>query len=81
MYEDIVLMQGDEAREPLTILDQDGEEAAIDFLKQWHNPGEHPRRYDTGAGTSDTIYKDDDGYILVYNWKEGYIGLCYKEKE
>ena len=37
--ERIVFAQGDEADEPLSILDTDGTEAAIEYLAQWHHPG------------------------------------------
>lgn len=36
-YVQIVFAQGDNATEPLSILDVQGVEAAIDYLSQWDN--------------------------------------------
>ena len=76
LYERVVFMQGDDAQEALNILDQQGEDAAIAHLAQWHNPGEHETSRELGAGTSDRTY-EKDGYILSYNLGLGYIGLDY----
>lgn len=75
-YEQIVFMQGQEADEVMDILNNDGEDAAMDYLKQWHYPGEHDGRNDIGAGTQDKIFKKD-GYIMNWNPYLPYIGLVY----
>ena len=36
--------QGEDATEPLEILVNRGEKAAIDYLAQWHDPGKHMTR-------------------------------------
>ena len=74
MYQRIVFMQGDDATEPLAILDEAGEIAAIEFLSQWDmEPGEV---FDEPAsGTSDYVHETDDGLRLSYNPHHGYIGL------
>ena len=74
-YENVVSMQGDDAEEALDILDEHGEEAAIEHLKQWHYPGEHEVVSEIGSGIQDTVYETEDGYILTYNNRDGYIGL------
>ena len=76
--ERIVFMQGDEANEPLSILDTDGTEATIEYLAQWHRPGEHELAQETAAGSSDDVLETDDGFILTWNVRLGYIGLEYK---
>jgi len=76
-YERVVFLQGDEAEEPLSILDEKGPEAAINYLKQWHNYGEHEGSNELSNGSSDNIFKQDDGYILIWNTRLGYIGLEY----
>ena len=80
VYEQVIFLQGDEADEALDILDEDGEAAALNFLKQWHYPGEHDTRADPGAGTSDETY-ESDGYTLVYNTGLEYIGLEFEADE
>ena len=79
-FENVVFCQNDEdAAEPLRILDEDGHDACIAYLSQWHYPGEHETRHgDCGAGSSDTVYEDDNGYILAYNLPLGYVGLSYR---
>lgn len=75
-YEDVVFLQGEEADEALAILDEEGEEAALEYLKQWHYPGEHDARASVGTGSSDDTY-EDDGYTMSWNKRIGYIGLMY----
>lgn len=75
-YEDVVFIQGEEAEEPLRILDDEGEEAALNYLKQWHNPGQHMGSAELGHGTSDKTF-EKDGYIMSWNPRIGYIGLQY----
>ena len=75
-YESVVFLQGEEAAEPLRILNDEGEDAAIEYLKQWHQPGSHEGNEKIGAGTEDNVY-EKDGYVLVWNDRLGYIGLEY----
>jgi hypothetical protein len=83
MFEQIVFMQTDfNAEEPLSIYDNEGTEAAIKYLMQWHYPGEHETSERQSAGTADTvIYGRDEqfGYVLTVNEGLGYIGLEYEE--
>jgi hypothetical protein len=74
-YERVVFMQGDEADEALRMLDVNGEDEAIEFLAQMHNPGEHETADELSHGSADDFFESDDGYIL--SWNEGleYIGL------
>ena len=78
-YENVVFMQGDDAIEPLNILDEKGVDAALDYLKQWHQPGIHSTENEIGCGTSDEKY-EKDGYIMCWNAPLGYIGLVYDTK-
>lgn len=78
-YENVVFLQGDEAEEPLKILNDEGEDAALEYLKQWHYPGEHMGTNKLGAGTDDRTYKKDN-YIMDWNSRIGYIGLQYDTK-
>lgn len=75
-YEDVVFMQGDDAHKALTILDVGGEEAALKYLKQWHEPGSHMGSNELGHGSGDETY-EKDGYIMSWNTRMGYIGLQY----
>ena len=80
-YYEIVFMQGDDAKEPLDILDDKGELAALEYLKDWdygdemdHSPEEKP------WGNDDDVYEKDD-YVMSYNTGLGYIGLVRKVKK
>ena len=75
-YENVVFLQGDEAFQPLEILDSKGKDAALEYLKQWHYPGEHEGMQELGHGTGDKVY-EKDGYIMSWNPYIGYIGLQY----
>ncbi len=75
-YEEIVFMQGDEAEEPMEILNVEGPEAAMEFLKQWHNPGEHMGSDSLGHGSQDKTF-EKDGYIMSWNPYLPYVGLVY----
>jgi hypothetical protein len=75
-YEDVVFLQGDEAFEPLERLDREGPDAALEYLKQWHYPGEHQGSQELSHGSEDKTYEKDD-YIMTWNSRLGYIGLQY----
>lgn len=75
-YEDVVFMQGEEADEPLEILNSQGKDAAMEYLKQWHDSGNHMGSQELGHGTEDQTY-EKDGYIMSWNSRIGYIGLQY----
>jgi hypothetical protein len=79
-YEDVVFMQGQEADEPLSILEKEGEDAALEYLKQWHFFGSHMGSAELGQGGSDRTY-EKDGYIMAWNTSLNYIGLQYKIPE
>lgn len=76
-YEDVVFLQGDSADEALEILDNQGEDAAMDYLIQWHEPGNHMGSAELNHGSSDNTY-ERDGYIMSYNIPLNYIGLQYE---
>ena len=78
-YEEVVFMQDHEADDVLKILDERGEDAALDYLIQWHDPGIHDTSDELGHGTSDRTY-EKDGYIMSWNPYIGYIGLVYDTK-
>ena len=75
-YEDVVFFQGEEADEAMDILNNDGKDAALEFLKQWHYPGQHMGRHELPHGTQDKTY-EKDGYIMAWNPYLPYIGLTY----
>lgn len=75
-YENVAFAQGDDAVEPLEILNNNGPEAALEYMKQWHYPGEHDGNKELGHGTEDETF-EKDGYILSWNSRLGYIGLEY----
>lgn len=72
-YQRIVFAQGDDAIEPLQILDNHGIQAVVDYLRQWdEQEGEISEL--PSSGTSDYVY-EIDGFRLSYNLRMGYIGL------
>lgn len=75
-YEDIIFLQGQEADETMDILNNDGRDAAMAHLMQWHYPGEHMGRNELPHGTQDKTY-EKDGYIMAWNPHLPYIGLTY----
>lgn len=75
-YENIVFLQGNDASPVMDILNNDGEEAALEHLKQWHYPGEHQMSDKPGRGTQDKTF-EKDGYIMSWNPYLPYIGLEY----
>lgn len=75
-YEDVIFLQGSEAEGALKILNQEGPEAAIRYLSQWHDHGNGMGRNELPHGSSDDKF-EKDGYHLAWNAPLGYIGLTY----
>jgi hypothetical protein len=75
-YERVVFLQDHEADHALNILMQDGEDEAMDYLMQWHQPGNHETSEDAGFGSSDKTY-ERDGYTMAWNPSIGYITLVH----
>jgi hypothetical protein len=76
-YEDVIFLQGDQADEFFEILDSKGKDAAMEYLKNWHYPGEHDTRKESPAGRSDEEY-EKGGYLMHWNKDLHYAGLVYK---
>lgn len=75
-YENVVFAQDEEANEPLEILNNKGKDAALEYLKQWHQPGSHMGSDSLDYGSDDYTY-EKDGYIMSWNPHIGYIGLQF----
>ena len=75
IYRQVIFCQGDAAHEPLRILDEEGPDAAIDFLAQWE-PGESSASSQHGDG--DWTYRQGP-WLLSWNLRLGYIGLEREE--
>jgi len=75
-FEDVVFMQGEEADEPLDILRNQGKDAAMEYLMQWHDSGNHMGSAELGHGSSDQTF-EKDGYTMAWNIPLNYIGLQY----
>lgn len=74
-YAQIVFMQNSQdADEPLRILDEQGVQAAIDYLAQWDNGDRDEVRDRPSAGSRDNTKRVGE-YLLTWNWGLGYIGL------
>ena len=73
--EHLVFVQGDEAIEPLSILNTEGPEATVDYLAGWNNSKSQEEADEPAAGSSDNTYETEGGFILTWNDRLGYIGL------
>ena len=72
----IVFIQNEEAEEPLRILEDQGEGAALRYLRQWDYREDEVEVYDENPGGSgDSVYREGN-YILTYNTSLCYIELC-----
>lgn len=80
-YHSIVFLSDSEATEPLQILDEHGEDKAMEYLAQWDygSEMEHSPSDREPWGSSDHTVKTELGngdiYIMSYNLRRGYIGL------
>lgn len=81
VYHEIVFMQGEDATEPLRLLDDEGADEAIKYLAQWDYGGEneHSPKTERPWGDADRVYHtpapDGQTYFLTWNTGLGYIGL------
>lgn len=73
-YVRIVFCQGDDAIEPLQIIEEHGELAAIDYLREWESGDSFEISDIPASGKSDDIFESGN-YRLSYNTRFGYIGL------
>jgi len=73
-YASVVFLQDSEADEPLDILNNEGREAAINYLSQWDYGEYYDIREESGKGSNDRSL-EHNGYLLSYNTGIGYIGL------
>lgn len=75
-YESIVLLNGDEAEKAIVLLKEKGEGAALEYLRQWHEPGEGTlvSSRDDPWKSGDSIYESGK-YVMYYNLHVPYIGL------
>lgn len=75
-YRHIVFLQGDNAIEALSVYEEGGHLAALDFLLQYDLCPEACRHTDySPAGETDDLICWDR-WELVINERYGYIGLC-----
>jgi hypothetical protein len=80
-HKSIIFMQGDDAIEPLDILENHENPADIwDYLRQWDD-GDGEESDKPFYGSSDYIIKRDDGLVISYNLSLGYIALSKIIKE
>jgi hypothetical protein len=80
-YWNIVFMQDEAADEAMKILEDNGEEAALEHLKQWDMGGESEiDKTDQAWGLRDDTYMSGE-YVMSYNKGLGYIGLAREVKD
>jgi len=77
-YEQVIFLDSDADYDEFEeILKDDGIEAALKHLQQWHYPGEHDTREELGYGSSDHVYEPGDGYSMAWNTGLSYVSLEY----
>lgn len=75
-YQRIIFLQNDEAAEPLRIREEQGTEAAIEYLAQWDFGDSSEEFAEPASGDSDDVVESENGrYRLTWNDRLGYIGL------
>jgi len=79
-YYEIVFLQGEKAEEPLTILRDKGEEAALDYLKEFDRGEEMDVNPEDAPWGDDDRVMEKDGYVMSWNTEFGYIGLVREVK-
>jgi hypothetical protein len=79
-YISVVFLQDHEPEECWELLHHDGEEALLDYLKEW-DYGDGGESYDSPPwGSHDDIYQKGL-YVLSYNLGMGYVSLTRIEYE
>lgn len=73
-YVDIVFAQGDDADEPLRLLEEDSVTAAIEYLAQWDYGDDDEITAESRPGREDR-QEQEGNYLLTWNSRIGYIGL------
>lgn len=75
-YQSIVFAQGDDATEPLELLDENGVDCAVGYLSEWDQGEDNaePWKESSAAGESDRQERCG-AYLLTWNSRLGYIGL------
>jgi hypothetical protein len=74
MYERLAFVQGDEAYDALCVLEEDGLAACLRFMVQQSGDSQGELHEQLAGGASDNTYRDE-GWILTYNLRIGYVGL------
>ena len=84
VWYNIVFMQGEDADEAFRIMDDQGESAALEHLKQWDygHENEHTPETEPPSNDYDSLSQECVGgeYIMSWNRSVGYIGLTRSKK-
>ena len=73
-YSTVVFLQGDEADEPLKILNDKGMDDVFKYLQQWDMGEYNDETEESSKGGADYSH-EEDGYLISWNPYIGYIGL------
>ena len=74
-YLNIIFLQGEDAEEVLEIIRDQGESAAMNYLKEWDMGDSCDESETHPAGRSDSSFIRGN-YIMNYNDSLSYVGLC-----
>ena len=77
VIERVIFLQGESADEALEIYSNEGAEGLLEFLEQWHYPGEHETATDLGHGSSDDVFHFGQ-YVVSVNTALNYCGLEFR---
>ena len=79
-YYQIVFLKGKDAKEPLQLLDKEGEKEVIKLLSSYDYGKEMDFDPVEKPWSDDDETFEDENYVLVYNKKLGYVNLLRKLK-
>ena len=73
-YTSIIFLQDSEADEPMKILEQDGQDACLEHLREWDYGGSDEVALKAPWGANDHLFQIFN-YVVNYNSGLSYIGL------
>jgi hypothetical protein len=77
-YRSVVFLDGDNSTEPLTILDDLGEDDLFEYLLRWEYGDSVTESFREPWGSSDWTSVHYDGplkYVVSWNWNLAYVSL------
>lgn len=78
-WESVVFLERGDAKDAIEVLNERGESGVLEYLKQWHRPGEGTLVSTQGNPWCNHANLYEEGsWFLFYDLTVPYIGLVYK---